>query len=176
MDLRFSPDEIAFRSEVRAFFNTEVPESIRRKVKEGRGLSKADWVTSHKILHAKGWATPHWPREWGGTGWGPILTYIFNEELQSAGVPQPLPFNVAMCGPVLMQFGTEAQKQVPPTDGGARRLVVPGLLGAGRRLRPCRAQDHARREGDHYIVNGQKTWTTSAQYANWIFPAGSHRP
>jgi pimeloyl-CoA dehydrogenase large subunit len=170
MDLRFSPDEIAFRDEVRAFFRAEIPLAIRRKVKEGRKLDKADIVASHKALHKRGWATPHWPREWGGTDWGPIKTYIFNEELMAEGVPQPLQFNVGMCGPVLIQFGTEAQKRrflprmAALDDWWCQGFSEPG---AGSDLASLKTQ--AVRQGDHYVVNGQKTWTTLAQYADWIF-------
>ncbi|MGH6814191.1 MAG: pimeloyl-CoA dehydrogenase large subunit [Hyphomicrobiaceae bacterium] len=170
MDLRFTPDEIAFRDEVRHFFTTEIPAAIRRKVHEGRKLEKDDLVVPHKILHKKGWAVPHWPREWGGTGWDPVKIYIFNEELQLAGVPQPLPFNVNMCGPVVIAFGTEAQKRrflprmASLDDWWCQGYSEPG---AGSDLASLKSV--ARRENGHYVVNGQKTWTTLAQYADWMF-------
>ncbi|MBC8023857.1 MAG: acyl-CoA dehydrogenase family protein, partial [Burkholderiales bacterium] len=100
MDLRFSPEENAFRQELRSFFRSEVPEIIRKKVSENRHLSKEEMITSHKVLHAKGLTVPHWPKEWGGADWTPVQHYIYTEELQFNGVPQPLPFNVSMCGPV----------------------------------------------------------------------------
>jgi pimeloyl-CoA dehydrogenase large subunit len=170
MDLRFSPEENAFRQELRAFFRSAVPESIRTKVMEDRHLSKEEWVTAHQALHAKGLAVPHWPREWGGADWTPMQHYIYTEELQFNGVPQPLPFNVAMCGPVVIAFGTEAQKQrflprmASLDDWWCQGFSEPG---AGSDLAGLNTA--AMRQGDHYIVNGQKTWTTMAQHADWIF-------
>jgi alkylation response protein AidB-like acyl-CoA dehydrogenase len=111
MDLRFTPEENAFRQEVRTFMTTEVPLHVRKKTEVGEGLSKADLVASHKALAKKGWAAPHWPKQYGGTGWTPIQHHIFTEELQANSVPQPLPFNVSMCGPVIIAFGTEEQKK-----------------------------------------------------------------
>ena len=93
MDLRFTPEENRFRDEVRTFFRTEIPESIRRKIEVGEHLAKEDMVTSQKILAKKGWAAPHWPKDWGGTGWDPIRMHIYTEELQANSVPQPLAFN-----------------------------------------------------------------------------------
>jgi pimeloyl-CoA dehydrogenase large subunit len=170
MDLRFSPEENAFRQELRAFFCSAVPESIRNKVSEDRRLSKEELVASHKALHAKGLAVPHWPKEWGGSDWTPIQHYIYTEELQYNGVPQPLPFNVAMCGPVIINFGTDEQKKrflprmASLDDWWCQGFSEPG---AGSDLAGLKTT--AVRQGDHYIVNGQKTWTTLAQHADWIF-------
>ena len=170
MDLRFTPEENAFRAEVRRVCLTEVPAAVRKKVEDGRHLDKADWVAAHKALHRNGMAAPHWPREWGGQSWTAIEHHIYNEELQGCSVPQPLPFNVSMCGPVIINFGTEAQK----------KKFLPGLAslddwwcqgfsepGAGSDLAGLKTT--AVRKGDSYIVNGQKTWTTLAQFADWIF-------
>jgi pimeloyl-CoA dehydrogenase large subunit len=127
-------------------------------------------VASHKALHAKGLAVPHWPKEWGGSDWTPIQHYIYTEELQFNGVPQPLPFNVAMCGPVLIAFGTEEQKKrflprmASLDDWWCQGFSEPG---AGSDLAGLKTT--AVRQGDHYVVNGQKTWTTLAQHADWIF-------
>jgi len=170
MDLRFSPEENAFRQEVRGFFRSEVPESIRKKVSENRHLSKEEMVTSHKILHAKGYAVPHWPNEWGGANWSPVQHYIYTEELQFNGVPQPLPFNVSMCGPVVIAFGTpEQKKRFLPRMAALDDWWCQGFSepGAGSDLAGLKAA--AVRQGDHYVVNGQKTWTTLAQHADWIF-------
>ena len=93
MDLRFSPEENKFREEMRTFFREKIPASIRTKVMESRHLDKEEMVQSHKILHAKGLTVPHWPKEWGGADWTPVQHYIYTEELQFNGVPQPLPFN-----------------------------------------------------------------------------------
>jgi pimeloyl-CoA dehydrogenase large subunit len=127
-------------------------------------------VASHKILHAKGLSVPHWPKEWGGADWTPVQHYIYTEELQYNGVPQPLPFNVSMCGPVVIAFGTEEQKKrflprmASLDDWWCQGFSEPG---AGSDLAGLKTT--AVRKGDHYIVNGQKTWTTLAQYADWIF-------
>jgi pimeloyl-CoA dehydrogenase large subunit len=170
MDLRFSPEETAFRQELRSFFRSAVPESIRTKVSENRHLSKEEMVTSHKILHAKGLTVPHWPKQWGGADWTPVQHYVYTEELQFNGVPQPLPFNVSMCGPVVIAFGTEEQKKrflprmAALDDWWCKGFSEPG---AGSDLASLKTT--AVRQGDHYIVNGQKTWTTLAQHADWIF-------
>jgi pimeloyl-CoA dehydrogenase large subunit len=170
MDLNFTPDEIAFRDEARRFFRTEIPLSIRSKVLEGKALKKEDYVTSLRILNARGWAAPHWPKEWGGQDWSPVQIYLYQDELQLAGVPLPLSFNISMIGPVIAQFGTEAQKRrfLPRAanldDWWCQGFSEPG---AGSDLASLRTS--ARREGDSYVVNGQKTWTTLAQHADWIF-------
>jgi pimeloyl-CoA dehydrogenase large subunit len=170
MDLRYTPDEIAFRDDLRKFFRSEVPLAIRRKVSEGRALAREDYVTSQRILHAKGLATPNWPVAWGGQDWTPVQRYIYVEELQAAAVPQPLGFNVNMVGPVIATFGSEAQKQrfLPSTANldiwWAQGFSEPG---AGSDLASLKTT--ARREGDEFIINGQKTWTTLGQYADWIF-------
>jgi pimeloyl-CoA dehydrogenase large subunit len=170
MDLRFSPEENAFRQEVRTFFQNEIPLEIRSKLMEGRGLSKADMVTSQKTLHKKGWAVYNWPKEWGGRDWTPVQQYIFLEEMQLNGVPPPVAFNTSMNGPVIIQFGTEAQKKkflprmASLDDWWCQGFSEPG---AGSDLASLKTT--AVRQGDHYIVNGQKTWTTLAQHADWIF-------
>src|SRR5215470_18090806 len=170
MDLRFTPEEIAFREEVRAFLRTALPDPIRRKMVAGRRLSKEDLVSWQRILNAKGWAVSHWPVEWGGTGWSPVREYIYREELQQAPAPDPLPFGVNMVGPVIIAFGSEAQKhRYLPRIANLDDWWCQGFSepGAGSDLASLRTS--ARRDGDHYIVNGQKTWTTTAQYADWIF-------
>ncbi len=170
MDLRFSPEENAFRQELRSYFRSAVPEAIRTKVNENRHLTKQEWVTAHQALHAKGLAVPHWPKQWGGADWTPVQHYIYTEELQFNGVPQPLPFNVSMCGPVVIAFGTEEQKKrflprmASLDDWWCQGFSEPG---AGSDLAGLKTS--AVRKGDHYIVNGQKTWTTLAQHADWIF-------
>ena len=170
MDLRFTPEETAFRDEVHAFIGGALPGPIRRKLVEGRRLTKEDVVTWQRILNAKGWAVPHWPVEWGGTGWTPVQQYIFLQELQEAPAPEPLVFGTSMVGPVIATFGSEAQKRrfLPRIanldDWWCQGFSEPG---AGSDLASLRTT--ARRDGDHYIVNGQKTWTTLAQYADWIF-------
>jgi pimeloyl-CoA dehydrogenase large subunit len=170
MDLRFTPEELAFRDEVREFFRTALPSETRRKMVEGRKLAKEEIVGWQRILNKRGWAVPSWPREWGGTGWTPVQTYIFQDEMQQAPAPQPLAFNVSMVGPVIAAFGSEAQKQrfLPRAanldDWWCQGFSEPG---AGSDLASLKTT--AKRDGDHYVVNGQKTWTTLAQYADWIF-------
>ncbi|HKM63180.1 MAG TPA: pimeloyl-CoA dehydrogenase large subunit [Acidisphaera sp.] len=170
MDLTFTPEELAFREEARRFFTTEVPARIRDKVAMGEHPSKDDIVTSQRILNARGWAVPHWPKEWGGQEWSPVQTYIYQDEMQQANVPSPLPFNVSMVGPVIAQFGNEHQKRhfLPRAanidDWWCQGFSEPG---AGSDLAGLRTT--AVRKGDTYIVNGQKTWTTLGQYADWIF-------
>jgi pimeloyl-CoA dehydrogenase large subunit len=170
VDLHFTPDEIAFRDEVRAFMGAALPASIRRKMVEARRLEKDDIVAWQRILNAKGWAVPHWPVAWGGTAWSAVKQYIFHEELQQAPAPDPLPFGVNMVGPVIIAFGSEAQKRrhlgriANLDDWWCQGFSEPG---AGSDLASLKTT--ARRDGENYIVNGQKTWTTTAQYADWIF-------
>jgi pimeloyl-CoA dehydrogenase large subunit len=170
MELRFTEEEIAFRDEVRAFFRTALPESTRRKMIDGRHLDKADIVTWQRILNAKGWAVPDWPVEWGGTGWSAIKRYIFLEEMQQAPAPQPLPFGVSMVGPVIIAFGSEAQKNhYLPRIRNIDDWWCQGFSEPGSGSDLASLKTSAKREGDHYIVNGQKTWTTLAQHADMIF-------
>lgn len=170
MDLRFTADELAFRDEMRTFFRTEIPLPIRRKVIEGHNLGKQDVVTTQKLLHKRGWAVPNWPREWGGCDWSPVQYYLYQEEMQSAGVPPPLGFNVSMNGPVLIQFGTEAQKKrFLPRMASLDDWWCQGFSEPGSGSDLASLKTSAVRRGNSYIVNGQKIWTTSAQHADWIF-------
>src|ERR1041384_5115185 len=111
MDLRFTPEENAFRDEVRAFFKENLPDGIRKKAAEGIRYVKDDIVTWQRILKKRGGGVPHWPKEWGGTGWSPVQLYIFKEEMQQAPAPEPLPFGTMMVGPVIIAFGRDDQKQ-----------------------------------------------------------------
>ena len=170
MDLRFTDEELAFRQEVRAFMKSALPERLRRKMIDRHHPSKQDLVHWQQTLNAKGWAVPHWPVEWGGTGWDPVRQYIFQDELQQAPAPSPLPFNTSMVGPVIIAFGSEEQKRrfLPRIanldDWWCQGFSEPG---AGSDLASLKTT--AKRDGDHYVVNGQKTWTTLAQHADWIF-------
>ncbi|MBV8936059.1 MAG: acyl-CoA dehydrogenase family protein, partial [Alphaproteobacteria bacterium] len=170
MDLRFTAEELAFRDEVRAFFRANLPESIRTKLVEGRRLAKDEIVTWQRTLNKKGWAVANWPVEWGGTGWSPVQQYIFQEELQLTPAPQPLGFGVTMVGPVIIAFGSEEQKKRHlPAIANLDVWWCQGFSepGAGSDLASLRTA--AKREDGYYIVNGQKTWTTLAQHADWIF-------
>src|SRR3954468_20668786 len=170
MDLGFSKQEEAFRDEVRTFFRDNVPPSTRQKLQEGRHLSKDEMVEWWRILNNKGWGVSHWPREYGGTGWSSVQHYIFNEELQMAPAPAPLAFGVNMVGPVIYTFGNEAQKKhylpriANMDDWWCQGFSEPG---AGSDLASLKTT--AKKSGDSYVVNGQKTWTTLGQYADWIF-------
>jgi pimeloyl-CoA dehydrogenase large subunit len=170
MDLRFTPEENAFREEVRTFLRENVPTATRQKLLEGRHLTKEEIVEWQRILNRKGWVVPHWSKEWGGTGWTSVQKYIFDEEMQLAPAPQPLAFGTSMLGPVLIAFGTQKQKEhfLPRIrnldDWWCQGFSEPG---SGSDLASLKAR--AERKGDHYVVNGQKTWTTLAQYADWIF-------
>ena len=170
MDLRFTADELAFRDEVRAFFSAALTPDLRKRCKSGIHAGKSAMVDWVQILHARGWSVPHWPVQWGGTGWEPVRQYIFQDEMQQAGAPQVLPFGASMVGPVIIQLGSEAQKQhFLPRIASLEHWWCQGFSepGAGSDLAGLKTS--ARLEGEHYIVNGQKTWTTLAQYADWIF-------
>ncbi|MBX3446715.1 MAG: acyl-CoA dehydrogenase family protein [Parvibaculaceae bacterium] len=168
MDMRFSPDELAFRDEVREFIANNYPQELRG-ARRGE-MSKEDILKWHRILYKKGWVVPHWPVEYGGTGWTITQRYIWNEENARAETTPLLPFGLSMVGPVIYTFGNEEQK----------KRFLPGILsgddwwcqgysepGSGSDLASLRTK--AVREGDHYIVNGSKTWTTLAQHADWMF-------
>ena len=170
MDLRFTPEEIAFRNDARAFMREALPTAIRQKMIEGRRLVKDDLVTWQRILNAKGWAVPHWPVEWGGTGWSAVQLYLFRDEMQQSPAPEPLQFGVSMIGPVLIAFGSEAQKKrFLPRIANLDDWWCQGFSEPDAGSDLAAVKTSARREGDHYIVSGQKTWTTLAQYADWIF-------
>ena len=170
MRLQLSPELEAFREEMRTFFTTQVPQEIRDHVAAHRELSKDDYVSAQRILNAAGLAVPHWPAEWGGRDWTPLQRHIWREEMQLACVPEPLAFNASMIGPVLAAFGNQEQKErfLPKTAN----LDIWWCQGfsepdAGSDLASLRTT--AVRDGDDWVVNGQKTWTTLGQYADWIF-------
>ena len=170
MDLNFTAAELSFRDEVRAFIEANVPAETRRKVLEGVEVSRDDTVRWQQILHRQGWGGPNWPKEFGGTGWDPVRQYIFEEESAAAGTPRLLPFGLKMVGPVIMRFGNAAQQKrflpriLSGEDWWAQGYSEPG---AGSDLASLKTR--AERKDDHYVVNGQKTWITLAQHANWIF-------
>ncbi|WP_019140072.1 acyl-CoA dehydrogenase family protein [Noviherbaspirillum massiliense] len=170
MDLNFTPDELAFRQEVREFVAQNLPADLRHKVLNGLILSSEDYIRWQKILHAKGWGGPGWRKEFGGPGWTAVQQYIFDEEIAAAGAPRAIPFGLKMVAPVIMQYGSPAQQQrFLPKILSADEWWCQGYSepGAGSDLASLKTR--AVREGDHYIVNGQKTWTTQGQYADWIF-------
>ncbi|MFN2643989.1 MAG: acyl-CoA dehydrogenase family protein [Burkholderiales bacterium] len=170
MDLNYSAEELAFRDEVRAWLGANLPAELRDKVESYAHLSKEDLLGWHRILAKKGWVAPAWPREWGGTGWNVVERYIFEEELGYAGSPPLMPFGLAMCGPVLLRFGNEAQKaRFLPRIYNGDDFWCQGYSEPGSGSDLASLKTSAARRGDHYVVNGQKIWTTLAHYADWIF-------
>lgn len=170
MDLGYGPDEEAFRDEVRQFLRERLPERIAAKVRAGKRLRKADFEEWHAILNARGWLANHWPVEHGGTGWNVAQTHIFEVESALAHAPRIVPFGVSMLGPVLIRYGSEDQKRhwlpriLDGCDWWCQGFSEPG---AGSDLAALKTS--AVRRGDHYVINGQKTWTTLGHYAEMIF-------
>ena len=170
LDLRFTAEEDAFRKEVRAFIDANLPAETRAWMDAGHHPTQAMMRQWMGALATRGWSTPLWPKQYGGPGWTPQQIFIFNEELQTAPAPTPLPFNVAMCGPVIYTFGSEEQKaRFLPRIAKCEDWWCQGFSepDAGSDLASLRTT--AKLEGDHYVINGQKTWTSYAQYADWIF-------
>ena len=169
MNLEFTPEEIAFREEVRTFIEANYPQDLAGKGHR-EDLTKAEFLAWHKILHEKGWVAPAWPKEYGGTGWTATQRYIWSEENARVDAVMPLPFGISMVGPVIYTFGNDAQKEryLPKILSGeewwCQGYSEPG---AGSDLASLKTT--AIRDGDHYIINGQKTWTTLAQHADWGF-------
>jgi alkylation response protein AidB-like acyl-CoA dehydrogenase len=174
MDLNFTPQEEAFRSEVRDFLAAKLPKRLSDKVGSGKHLTKADMEEWHAILNERGWLANHWPEQYGGPGWTPIEKFIFENECALAHAPRIVPFGVNMLGPVLIKYGNEAQKRhwlpriLDGSDWWCQGYSEPG---AGSDLASVKtsAVRGVDAQGDHYIVNGQKTWTTLGQHANMIF-------
>ncbi len=170
MDLEFTKEELAFREEVRAFVKEKLPADIREKVDHGVPLAKNDAVRWQKILYEKGWAAPNWPVEYGGTGWTPTQIYIFDDELGAAGAPPVVPFGLKMVAPVIYTFGNEEQKKRFLPDILASNVWwCQGYSEPGSGSDLASLSTRAVRDGDHYIVNGIKAWTTLGQHADWIF-------
>jgi len=170
MDLNYSTEEAAFRDEVRAWLRASLPQDLREKVENYAHLSKEDLLRWHRILAQKGWVAPAWPKEWGGTGWNVVQRYIFEEELGYAGAPPIIPFGVTMCAAVLLRFGTEAQKKrFLPRIYNGDDFWCQGYSEPGSGSDLASLKTKAVLQGEHYVVNGQKIWTTLAHYADWIF-------
>ncbi len=170
MDLNYAPEDLAFRDRVRAWIDANLPKDLQHKVLNHRRLKRDDFVRWHRIVHQQGWVAPNWPVEHGGTGWSKVQQHLWEEECARAGTPPILAFGANMVGPVIIAFGNEAQK----------RYYLPRILscedwwcqgysepGSGSDLASLKTR--AERNGDHYIVNGQKTWTTLAQHADMMF-------
>jgi len=170
MDLSFTAEEQAFRAEVRSFLADKLPPRLADKVRTGVRLGKADYEQWHAILHARGWFARHWPVAYGGTGWSAVQSYIFDTECALAHAPPIASFGLLMLAPVLIRYGSEAQKRhwlpriLDGSDWWCQGYSEPG---AGSDLASLKTT--AVREGEHYVVNGQKTWTTLGQHANMMF-------
>ena len=170
MDLALSPEQRAFRDEVRAFIRQRLPAEIRDRLRAGHPPRKQDTVTWQRILNERGWAAPHWPRRFGGADLGQMERLILLDEIYRGPAPLPQVFNVGMLGPVLLKFGTPAQQDhFLPKLANLDLWFCQGFSepGSGSDLASLRTA--ARRDGDHYVVNGQKIWTTTAHLADWVF-------
>jgi len=172
MDLAFAPEDVVFRDEVRSFLNEKLTEPMAEAGRLATSVFTEyhDNIVWHKALHAKGWIAPSWPREYGGTGWNEMQKYIFSSECARAGTPHLSPMGLRMCGPVLMKFGTPKQKAfylpriLSGEDYWCQGYSEPGS-GSDLASLQCKAE----RDGDTYVINGTKIWTTQAHYANRMF-------
>ncbi len=170
MNLNLSTEERAFRDEVRTWIGANLPEAMSHKVRNGLRLQRADYHDWARILGRRGWLVPAWPEAFGGPAWTPVQRHIFEDECCRAGAPDVLPFGPVMVAPVIMAYGTPEQQQrfLPGIASGevwwSQGYSEPG---AGSDLASLKTR--ADRVGDHYVVNGQKTWTTLAQHGDWIF-------
>ncbi|MGD1926791.1 MAG: acyl-CoA dehydrogenase family protein, partial [Paracoccaceae bacterium] len=170
MDLSYSEDELAFQTEVRQWLANELRPALSDKVKQGKRLTREDYLEWHAMLRSRGWLAQMWPVEYGGTGWSAAQKSIFDEEVVRAGAPRVSPFGLNMLGPVLIKYGSQEQKD----------LYLPRILndddfwwqgysepGAGADLASLKTK--AVKDGDEWVINGQKTWTTFAHFADHIF-------
>lgn len=169
MELAFSPEHEVFRRQVRDWFSESLPTTLARKVLSGQKVPKADHVAWQKIQGAKGWLAPSWSAEWGGPGWDPIQRFIFDEEANRAGMPRANLPGIDLLGPVLIAFGTDEQKArfLPPILS-SEHWWCQGFSEPGAGSDLAALSTRAVRDGDHYVVNGTKLWTSHAQNANWI--------
>ena len=170
MNADFTAEELTFQAEVRSFLRNEFPPDLKAKVDANIRLGKDDMVRWQKILYEKGWAAPTWPVEHGGTGWSHTQCHIFSTEMGLIGAPEPIPFGMKMVAPVIMAYGSEEQKQRFLPD-----ILASNVWWCQGYSEPNAGSDLASlktsavRQGDHYLVNGSKTWNTLGQYADWIF-------
>ena len=170
MDLNYSPQEQAFRDEVRGWLAANLPQDLRLKGEDGESYTKEELLRWHKILAKKGWVAPAWPEEWGGPGWDVTQRYIFEEECGQAGTPPIVAFGITMCAQVLLKFGSDAQKKrCLPRIYNGDDFWVQGYSEPGSGSDLASLKTRADRKGDKYIVNGQKIWTTLGQHGDWIF-------
>jgi alkylation response protein AidB-like acyl-CoA dehydrogenase len=170
MNLEFSASERRLRAEVQAFLREGLPASLSAKVLGLKRLTRADLLSWHHILFARGWSAPNWPREFGGPGWSAVEQHIFDEECALAGAPPLVSFGVRMVAPVIMQFGSRAQQEYfLPRILSGEHWWCQGYSEPGAGSDLASLTTRAQRRGEHYIVNGQKTWNTLGHFADWIF-------
>lgn len=170
MNLTWTQEERDFQAEVRAFIAKNLPEDIRQKAARHQRIERDDFIRWHAILTEHGWGAPNWPKQYGGTGWNNLQRSIFEIESFKGGAPRLLPFGLSMLGPVLMRFASEEQKaRLLPRILHMQDWWCQGYSEPGSGSDLASLKTRAERDGDHYVVNGQKTWTTLAHYADWIF-------
>ena len=170
MNVTFSDAELAFQEEVRSFFRDKLPDDIRRKQDQAVLLEREDHVRFQQLLAEQGWAGVNWPVEYGGTGWTPVQKYIFATEMAAANAPEIIPFGLSMVGPVIYTFGNDEQKERFLPDILASNVWwCQGYSEPGSGSDLASLKTKADRDGDHYVINGTKTWTTLGQHADWIF-------
>jgi len=170
MELQLGAEDAAFRDEVRDFIRENLAPDMKRKVELGQGIDKEDTLRWHRTLLEQGWAAPNWPEEFGGPGWSPMQKHIFDVELAAGSAPQPMPFGLAMIGPLIIKFGSDEQKKrYLPRIVAGEDWWCQGYSETGAGSDLASLQTKAVRDGDRYIVNGAKTWTTLAQFANMMF-------
>jgi len=170
MHVTFSPEELAFQEEVRAFFRDEFPADIRRLRESGAELRPDVQIRWQQLMHRQGWAGINWPVEYGGTGWTPVQKYIFATEEANANAPRIVPFGLSMVGPVIYTFGNDEQKQrFLPDILESNVWWCQGYSEPGSGSDLASLKTRADLVGDHFVVNGTKTWTTLGQHADWIF-------
>ncbi len=174
MDLRYNDEQRAFAQEVREFTRANLDPSVAKKVLEGARLSREDYLAWHRALYKKGWVGVGWPTAFGGTGWNSTQQHIFDEVTADEGAPQLMPFGLRMVAPVIMAFGNKTQQDhyLPKILSGehwwCQGYSEPGS-GSDLASLKTKAERSKDADGAHYIVNGQKTWTTLGQHADWIF-------
>ena len=170
MRLRLTEEEAAFREEMRTFFTTKIPQHVRDAIGAGRHIDKDDYVTCMRVMNEAGLAVPNWPVEWGGRDWTPLQKHLWHEEMQLACVPPPLAFNASMIGPVIAHFGSQEMKErFLPATANLDIWWCQGFSEPNSGSDLASLSTRAERDGDDWIVNGQKTWTTLGQHADWIF-------
>ncbi|AVO34242.1 acyl-CoA dehydrogenase family protein [Ottowia oryzae] len=170
MDLAFTPEELAFRDEIRSWVKQNLPADISTKVLQAQRLTRDDMQRWAKILGKQGWLGYGWPKQFGGPGWTAVQKHLFEEECAMAGAPRIVPFGPVMVAPVIMAYGTpEQQKRFLPGIGSGEVWWSQGYSEPGSGSDLASVRTRAERQGDKYIVNGQKTWTTLGQFGDWMF-------